>query len=128
MSRLRERADLRVGAEGYHVRRVGWPNAGFLLERQGVAIARADPEGLFRRSYRIRTDRATLTLKPRGFMRPDFVLVDGESELGWIRRAGFWRTTMEASFSPGVERWAQVFVVWIVVVLWHRAATAAAAG
>jgi hypothetical protein len=128
MSGFRERAELRVGTELYEARRVGWMNAALVLERQGTEVARAEPEGFFRRAYRIRTSRATFTLKPQGFWRPEYVLTDGGMNIGAIQRAGFWRTSMEAAFRPEVDRAVQVFAIWVVAVLFRRAATAAASG
>lgn len=126
MSSFRERAELRVGMQLYEARRVGWLNAALVLERQGMEVARAEPEGFFRRAFHIRTARAAFTLKPQGFWRSGYVLTDGEMNVGAIQRAGFWRTTMEAAFRPEVDRALQVFAIWIVAVLRRRAATAAA--
>jgi len=126
MSSFRERAELRVGTELYEARRIGWVNSALVLERQGTEVARAEPEGFFRRAYHIRTNRATFTLKPEGFFRTNYVLTDGDTNVGTIQRTGFFRSNLEAAFRPEVDRAVQVFAVWVVAVLLRRAAAAAA--
>jgi hypothetical protein len=126
MSSFGERAELRIGTELYEARRVGWINSALVLERQGMEIARAEPEGIFRRAYHIRTNRATFTLKPQGFMRTNYILIDGDTNVGAVQRAGFFRTSLEAAFRPEVDRALQVFTIWVVALLQRRAAAASA--
>jgi hypothetical protein len=126
LSAFGERTDLRVGLDLYQARRTGWINSGFVLERYDREVARADSEGFFRRGYAIRAPGIWATLRQRGFMRSDFGLFVGDTEVGSIRRTGFWRTTIEASFRPELDRPIQVFLIWIAAILWRRAASAAA--
>jgi hypothetical protein len=127
LSTFGERTELRVGLDLYQARRTGWINSGFVLERYEREVARAEPQGFFRRAYEIRAPGTMAILKPRGFARTDFVVFAGDTEIGSIGRSGFWRTTIQATFRPELDRPIQIFLIWIATILWRRAATAAAA-
>jgi hypothetical protein len=124
LSRVGEHTELRVGLDLYDARRIGWINAGFVLKRHDREIAHAKPSGIFRRSYEIHSDRLIATLKPRGVFRSDYGLFNGDAEIGSVKRVGFWRSTVQASFSPVVDRPIQIWLLWIATILWRRAAAA----
>jgi hypothetical protein len=128
LSRVGDHTELRVGLDLYEARRFGWIKSRFVLKRYDREIAHANPASVFRQAYEVHTGRFTVILKTRGFLRSDYGLFDGDSEIGWIARKGFWRSTVQASFSPSVDRPIQIWLLWIVTVLWRRAAAAAAAG
>ena len=126
LSRVGDHSELRVGLDLYEARRIGWINPGFVLKHRDLEVARANPAGVFRQAHEIRTARFAVTLRPRGFFRSDYGLFDGETELGWIRRVGFWRSTVEASFAPQIDPPIQIWLLWIATILWRRAEAAAA--
>lgn len=123
----RERGSVRIRGETYSVRREGLWSGDFLLERGGSVIARAEKTSPLRRRYRITDEDRLLTLEAASAFGRSFLILHGTRAVGSVRPArAFSRKAvveMEAPVSPPV----QLFVAFVVLGQWKRAADAAAA-
>jgi hypothetical protein len=95
----------------------------FLLERDGVVLARAAKPSAFRSAFEVRHDGRTYELAKESVWHRRFVLRSSNAEIGSLApRSAFGR----AAFATLPEPWPlslKVFVIWLVVLLWRRAAS-----
>lgn len=121
-------ADVRIGTARYTATRTGWLSAVYALDQNGRVVCRADSVGFWRRAYEIRWGGSLFTLRRRpGWFDTGWDLFDGDSPVGSVTRKGFFQTETIADFANSVDLATQVFIVWMVNVLWQQDQAAAAA-
>jgi len=127
-SSWRDRATLDVRGTSYEARRERWLSGVYVLEHDGIEVARAEPQGFWRRSYEIRYGHSTVTLRRKGWTGRAFAVFDGDSEVGSVTRAGFFRTRAVADLPAGLDAAVRAFIVWLAVVRWQHDQAAASGG
>jgi len=125
---FREQGSFVLEGVRYEVRRTGWLCGIFALERDGVLLAEATKPSVFRRAFEISVRDDRLDLRAASPFGRTFGLWRGSEPLGTVRPVSVWGRTATADFAAGVAPEVQLFVVFLVLVLWKRAADAAAAG
>jgi hypothetical protein len=119
-----EKGVLTIDGVAHRVYREGVGSGDFLLERDGVVLARATKPSAFRSAFEVRHDGRTYDLEKASFWQRRFVLRSGNTEIGSLApRSAFGREAIAAL----PETWPlplKVFVIWLVVILWKRAANA----
>ena len=120
-----EKGVLTIDGVAHRVYREGVGRGDFLLERDGIVLARATKPSAFRSAFEVRHDGRTYELAKESFWQRRFVLRSGSAEIGSVAPR---RVVGREAFAALPETWPlplKVFVVWLVVIMWKRAAQAA---
>ena len=125
---LGERAEIRAGGQTYAAYRESLLAGTFVLQSGERALARAQKASAFLRAFDIDLAGRPLELKATSFWTREFVLFEGGVPVGRIAPAGWFGRRAVIDPPPDVPLPAQLFLLWLVLVLWRRAAAAAAAG
>jgi hypothetical protein len=120
-----ERAEFELEGAPYRLYREGMLGD-FVLERAGTVIARATKPSAFRALFRLQVSGHDLTLRKLSAWRRDFGVFDGEQRVGRIAPVKWYsrRASIEVP-----EHWnlaLEVFLFWLVLVMWRREKAAAA--
>ena len=124
MSAWREKAEFRVQDRTYRIYREGLIGD-FVLETAGTVAARATKPSLFRREFLIGEDGRRYTLKAKSSLGRGFVLSDGGREIGSLNRESVFSHRAAVNLPEDLSLPLKVFIVWLVMILWKRAASAA---
>jgi hypothetical protein len=124
MSAWREKAEFRIQDRTYHVFRDGMIGD-FVLQAAGSTVARASKPSSFRRDFVIKYDEKVYTLKAKSSFGRGFILRDEHREIGSLtpETAFSYRAAVDLPDHLPLEM--KVFIVWLVMILWKRAASAA---
>jgi hypothetical protein len=123
---FRERATFEIEGRAYEMRRTSWIHGSFVLACGGRALAEATKPSLFRRSFEIVADHRHFELEAVSAFHREFRLRRGSETLGTVRPRSFFSRTATADFAESIPLHVQLFVTVLVLVLWKRAADAAA--
>lgn len=106
----------------YHMRRKGVLREQFTLTCDDGGthiIASATQRDPMRRDFTVTIGRRTLNLRARSLLSSDYLLLDGERAIGGLRLAGPLRRGAEATLPDDLSLEARVFMLWVVLSLWH---------
>lgn len=121
-SRMWERATIAIDGASYAAAREGKVSGAFYLETNGNRVATAEKSS--GRLFTVQIGDRTLTLKAASVFGRSFILTEHGVQIGAIAPVGWlmrkWRAEFPADLAPGV----QAFVIWLVLILWRRAAVA----
>jgi hypothetical protein len=124
VSAWREHGVLTIEGVAHRVYREGVGSGEFLLERDGIVLARATKPSAFRNAFEVRHDGRTYEVAKESVWQRRYVVRSGNAEIGSVApRSAFGR----AAVATLPDTWPlplKVFVVWLVVILWKRAAAA----
>lgn len=124
---FRERATLDVDGASYHVRRTSLVHGTFALELDGRVIAEAKKTSAFRRAFEVVTaEGERYELAAVSMFRRRFELLRGGVPVGVVEPVSVFGRTATAKFPTTLSRPLQLFLVFLVLVLWKRASDAAA--
>ena len=120
MSAWREKGTLTVEGVEHRVFRERVLGGDFVIEAAGRTLARAAKPSAFRNTLRITRDQRTYLLRKRSIWRNEFVLLDGEREIGSIARKSFWTRQATVALPEDWPLPTRAFVIWLVLMLWKR--------
>ncbi len=118
---VREAGHFTVSGQRYEVRRESMWGA-FVLSSSGDEIARADKPSALLRSFSINVDGSSYILKAASPFQRAFVLPNDRERLGTIRPQGVFSRKAIVDIHSDISRPVQIFMLWLVVVLWRRQA------
>jgi hypothetical protein len=124
---LREAGQLSVGEESYRVYREGIMSGAFVLEKDGVRLARAEKPSALYRSFNVAYDGKYYMLEAESAFRRKFVLKDGSEHVGSIYPEGALTRKCIVDLPEGIPLAVRTFIVWLVIILWKRESDAGAA-
>jgi hypothetical protein len=129
LSNWRETAKLEVGGTRYEAYRRGWASKEFILEsKDGRVVAVAEKPSTWSGRFVFEHGGNRYELKQESVWRSAFVLLrDGVGLVGSVRRKGYFNREWTVDLPEELPLEVRVFVVWLVVLLWKRADSAAAA-
>ena len=124
----RERASFSLDGTSFTIRRTALLRSTFVLERAGTGavIAEASKPSAFLRTFEVTAGGKQLTLRAVSAFRREFHLFDGAAWIGRIRPVSAFRRTATAEFPETMPLELQLFVTFLVLVLWKRQADRAA--
>jgi hypothetical protein len=125
---FRERASFSLDGYTYDVRRTSVVRGTFVLDRSGAVLAEAVKPSSFRRTFEISVGPERYRLEAVSMFGREFRLLRGTDPVGAIRPVSFLRRHAQAEFPESMPREVQLFIAFLVLVLWKRAADAAASG
>jgi hypothetical protein len=126
LSAWRESAEIRIGDVTHHVFRERAMGGDFVIEAGGRQLARAAKPSAFRNTLVVYYDGREYTLRKASVWRRDFELMHGARRIGTLAPES-WRTRRATADLP--SDWPApitAFVIWLVIIMWKREATAAA--
>ncbi len=123
---LRERCGFRLGSARYEFRAKGILHRTFDLLEGDTVIATAKASNL-RRTFDIEHRGRRLTLKAKGIFRRTFLLLEGDDLLGTITPTSLLWYRAIAELPESIPAPGQLFIVWLVLVMWKREVAAAGA-
>ncbi|HKX33435.1 MAG TPA: hypothetical protein VJ302_37505 [Blastocatellia bacterium] len=121
-----EKGSITLGQSTFKAYRRGMLGKEYALESNGVILARAEKTSLFRRSYEVRFGNRSYTLQAESMFHRAFVLMDGQTEVGWISPDGSITRCTSAALPEHFPLPVKVFIIWLVLLTWKQAAAAAA--
>jgi hypothetical protein len=123
---LREAGQLSVGEESYRVYREGIMSGIFVLEKNGVILARADKPSALYRSFNVYCGDKVYILEAESAFRRKFVLSCGGDRVGSIYPEGALTRKCIVDLPEGIPLAVRTFIVWLVIILWKRESDAGA--
>jgi hypothetical protein len=123
----REAGEVLIEDQPYKLYREGLMSGAFVLEKEGRIVARAMKTSAFRAHFdlELRSHRCSLT-RTSLFGR-SFSVLQGSEVIGSIRPAGVFTRRAIIDLPRDWPTPVQVFVFWLVLVIWNRDRSAAAA-
>jgi hypothetical protein len=124
LSVWREEGVLTIDGVAHRVYREGVGSGDFLLERDGIVLARATKPSAFRSAFEVRHDGRTYELAKESVWRRRFVIRSGSAEIGSLAPRRMFGREAVATLPESWPLPLKAFVIWLVVILWKRAAAA----
>lgn len=128
VSHWKEAGEISIDGQSYRLFRERLMSGAFILEKEGQAVARAVKPSAFRSQFDLELEARPYMLKPDSLFKRSFSVFRNEASVGNIRRAGFFTRRAMIDLPSEWPLPVQVFVFWLVVVIWNRDDSAAAAG
>ena len=123
-----ESAEIRAGGQTYSAYRESLLGGTFVLQSGERLVARARKASAFVRAFDIDLSGRPLELKATSVWSREFGLFEGGVQVGRIGPAAWFGRRAVIDLPPGISLPAQLFLLWLVLVLWRRADAAAATG
>lgn len=123
---VREAATVTIDNADYTIGREGLLSGAFQLKKRGETVASAKKPSAFSRSFELRIGNEGYTLAAASPFTRRFVLRKGASDVGEIRPAHWFTRKAIVDLPKGIPLEVQVFLTWLVVILWRRQERSAA--
>jgi len=111
----------------YQISREGFYLGDFLLTADGQVLAAAT-KGLLSRRFSVRMGDRELELRAASWLSGRFELVEQGTVIGEVARDHFFTRSSTAQFPQDLSVPVQVFLFWLVILMWRRQSNAAASG
>jgi hypothetical protein len=132
LSWLRERGEMILHERRFEIGREGILSGDFKLWDDGDTVASATKPSVLFRCFVVRFDGHEYTLRARSPLTRRFVLLSGERVVGSIAPDHPFTRRMSIDLPDEIPLEVQVFITWLVVILWRRqhnsASSSASAG
>ncbi|NKB31490.1 MAG: hypothetical protein GKR91_00110 [Pseudomonadales bacterium] len=128
MSAWRERAEVLIDNTTYNIKKEGFLNPTFSLVHNGKTLVTASREMMLRRQFVIDIAGARYYLKNKNWLARAMILTNDISRVGLIKPRNFFGRGAKVDLPGEIELPVQVFIVWLVLLLWKRDSNAAASG
>ncbi|MDG4786908.1 hypothetical protein O7626_13365 [Micromonospora sp. WMMD1102] len=118
----RSGGDFELDGQRYQVRGNAWGSRFTLLDAAGRAVASADRVG--RKRWTVEAGDQTYHFQRASLFGSEQELHAAGRRVGSVRRTSLWRGDVAADL-PGLPLAVQVFVLGVVITMWHEQAAAA---
>ncbi|MBC8290849.1 MAG: hypothetical protein H8E37_11085 [Planctomycetes bacterium] len=126
MAWVRESAEVDIDGQRYRVRKSAAIGGSFELTRDGHVVATASKRMMVR-AFDVRVGERHFELSALSIFGRAFGLFENEQQTGIMSPVSMWGRSAEVHFPDDISRDVQVFLIWLVLILWRRAASSAAA-
>lgn len=126
MAWAREVAEMKFGNATYTMSREGRFSGAFLLKSGARVVARAEKPSALQRSFKIEYQNKQFTLVAAAAFSRKFFLREGERIAGSVQPERVFTRSAVIDLPPTIELPVKVFLTWLALILWRRAARAAA--
>jgi hypothetical protein len=120
-----ERASYTLAGRTYDVRRTSLLHGTFVLEHASMVLALATKPSAFQRAFDITIGADQYRLEAASVGRREFHLLQGGVKVGSVRPDSFLRRSATAQMPAQLPQEVQLFLIFLVLTLWKRAADAA---
>ncbi|ANM31490.1 hypothetical protein ABI59_20850 [Acidobacteria bacterium Mor1] len=118
------RSEFVLGGTTYGIQREpGWGD--FVISSDEGEIGRATKHSALTSTFTVTFDDTEYTLVSPG-LKSSFELRTGEATVGAVRAGGFWAIRGEVDLPDELSTARQLFVLWLVAIMWVRAEETAA--
>ncbi len=126
-SSWREAAKLTIKGSIYRAYREGLMSGAFILESNGLILARAVKPSALYRSFQVEHEGRQYTLAADSVWTRKFVLSEGGVPLGSVYPESAMTRKAVVDFPEEISLAGRIFMFWLVMLLWKRDSEAAAA-
>lgn len=126
MAWVRESAELTIDGERYRARKTSAFGGLFELTRGGVVVATACKRKMSR-AFDVQAGDRSFELSALRIFGRAFGVFENGQQTGCMNPVSIWGRTSDVHLPGDVPREVQVFLIWLVLILWRRAASSAAA-
>ncbi len=126
LSRLRERGAFSWDGEQYILHRESALRGVFVLENGGRVLAKAEKASFLSRRFEVTAGHRRMTFRAASPWRRQFVLHHGARQIGSLRPVRLLARTVTLDFPDDLGVPVKVFLLFLAVIMWRRAAAAAA--
>lgn len=127
LTKWREKAEIVIPDMTVHAYRKGFLRPEFVLERDGKVVATAVKSSIWKSRLDLALGQQTCEVKPKSFFGTTYLLQNGVEQIGSIERERWFTYRSRIDLPSGWPLPLQIFVFWVVYVMWKRAEAAAAA-
>jgi hypothetical protein len=127
MSWFREGGRFTWDGTEFHLSRERAWSGDFLLTAYGQVLAHATKDSVFLRRFTVRVEDRELVLHAASSFSRRFELIEGDSVVGGVAPDGFFTRACTAEFPNDLSVPVQVFLFWLVILMWRRQDNATAA-
>lgn len=124
---LPESGSFSIDGSSFRAYREGMISGKFLLDGESGTIACAEKPSAFLNSFNVEYSDKRYTLKKESLIGRSFVLLQGGLEVGSIRPERFLSRKAALSLPADLPMPVQVFMMWLVIILWRREANSQSA-
>jgi len=128
MSWFRERGSFVLAGHPFDVLRTSILGGEFELRSDESVLAIAKKTSPFLRAFNLRADGRAFSLRADHPFTRCFGLYEGDRRVGIIEPLHFLTRKTRIDLPTGINPPVQVFMFWLVVVLWRRAASSSSGG
>jgi len=122
MAWIRERANVHIGEEQFRSGRNSFVRGSFYLRHDGELIATAKKRSLFR-TFDVKAGGRHFELSAVSIFGRTMRLHENGRPIGTISPAGIWSRKAHVKFPESLPLEVRVFLIWLVLILWRRAAS-----
>lgn len=115
-----------IEGQPYKLYREGLMSGAFVLEREGRTVVRAIKASAFRSQFDLELESHRCSLTRSSLFGRSFSVLQGGAVIGSIRPAGVFTRRAIVDLPRDWPIPVQVFVFWLVLVIWSRDRSAAA--
>ena len=126
VSCFRERAQLRIAESDFEIYREKIFGGEFIMKQKESTVVRAVKPSAFTRTFEIETKQGRYTLKPESTFKRKFILLHGDRQIGSVSPNGAFTRKATIDLPENMSLAEQVFIFWLVLIMWKRAAEATA--
>ncbi|HNT44891.1 MAG TPA: hypothetical protein PKN85_10520 [Syntrophorhabdaceae bacterium] len=117
---MREAGELHLGGRSYRLFREGLFGGAFILEEDGMELARAEkPSSLFR-SFTVTAKGRAYRLHAASPVGRTFILSENDRTIGVIRPENAFTRKAVIDLPEEIALPVKIFMAWLVFVLWKR--------
>ncbi|HIG86173.1 MAG TPA: hypothetical protein EYQ25_03940 [Planctomycetes bacterium] len=116
----REAGKFKLDGEQYTVGRRGLASGLFYVERDGELLASANKPSAFFNRFTVDYDGQEYELSRRSFFGRAFDLKLNGSRVGSMNPTSIWTRSARVHLPNEITAPVQVFITWLVLVLWRR--------
>lgn len=117
---FREKATLNIPGATCQAYREHFMGGDYILEEHGQSIARARKQSPFVSAFQLEYPGHSYALKRESLFCRTFVLMDDDRQIGLIKPEGVFTRKADVSLPDEMPLPVQIFVLWLVLVLWKR--------
>lgn len=124
---LNEKATLNLPGATCQAYREHFMGGDYILEEHGQPLARARKLSAFSSAFQLTCPGHSYALKKESLFCRTFVLMEDDRQVGIIKPEGVFTRKADVSLPDEMPRPVQIFVLWLVLVLWKRDSEAGSA-
>ncbi|UZW61933.1 hypothetical protein [Lysobacter enzymogenes] len=121
---LSDRGAIAIDGVRFDIRKQGWLDASWTLERDGNTVAIAKRCGMLGRSFDLTHAGAVLLLKPQTVLVRDYHLLLGDTVVGTIEPEHPLTRRARVQCDATVAEMVQLFSFWLVAMVWRSTSDA----
>ena len=122
---VREAGELYLEGSNYRVCREGLLSGSFIIEKEGLVLARAEKPSALIRSFKVEYNNKSYILEAASALQRKFVLREGGQTIGSVRPENTFTKKAIIDLPADIAMPVRIFMVWLTLILWKRETDAA---